>query len=69
MGVPHFSVAMSLLFGHRFTGGSRTNVVSNVSVIMTPLLGMTLLREASALTAIAGIFVAGAGIFTVSELA
>jgi drug/metabolite transporter (DMT)-like permease len=50
-------------------GASRTNVVSNVSVTVTPLMWIILLGEASTLTIIAGILVAGAGIFTVSELA
>jgi drug/metabolite transporter (DMT)-like permease len=50
-------------------GASRTNVVSNVSVIVTRLMGMTMLGEAFTLTIVAGILVAGAGIFTVSELA
>jgi len=47
-------------------GASRTSVVSNVSAILTPLLGMALLDEPSTLTVIAGVFVAGAGVFTVS---
>jgi drug/metabolite transporter (DMT)-like permease len=66
--VPHFP-AMSLLFGDRFSGTSKTNMVCNASVIVTPLLGMTLLGEASTLTVIAGILVAGAAIFTAWELA
>jgi hypothetical protein len=50
-------------------GASRTNVVSNVSVIATPLMWIIMLGEASTLTIIAGTLVAAAGIFTVSELA
>jgi drug/metabolite transporter (DMT)-like permease len=67
IGVLHFPVAMTLYYlGIDSVGASRTSVVSNVSAILTPLLGMTLLDEPSTLTVIAGVFVAGAGIFTVS---
>jgi drug/metabolite transporter (DMT)-like permease len=67
IGVLHFPVAMTLYYlGIDSVGASRTSVVSNVSAIVTPLLGMTLLGEPSTLTVTAGVFVAGAGIFTVS---
>jgi drug/metabolite transporter (DMT)-like permease len=67
IGVLHFPVAMTLYYlGIDSVGASRTSVVSNVSAILTPLLGMALLDEPSTLTVIAGVFVAGTGIFTVS---
>jgi drug/metabolite transporter (DMT)-like permease len=67
IGVLHFPVAMTLYYsGIDSVGASRTSVVSNVSAILTPLLGMALLDEPSTLTVIAGVFVAGAGVFTVS---
>ena len=67
IGVLHFPVAMTLYYlGIGSVGASRTSVVSNVSAILTPLLGMALLDEPSTLTVIAGVFVAGAGVFTVS---
>jgi drug/metabolite transporter (DMT)-like permease len=67
IGVLHFPVAMTLYYlGIDSVGASRTSVVSNVSAILTPLLGMILLDEPSTLTVIAGVFVAGAGVFTVS---
>jgi drug/metabolite transporter (DMT)-like permease len=67
IGVLHFPVAMTLYYlGIDSVGASRTSVVSNVSAILTPLLGMILLGEQSTLTVIAGVFVAGAGVFTVS---
>jgi len=67
IGVLHFPVAMTLYYlGIDSVGASRTSVVSNVSAIATPLLGMTLLGEPSTLTVTAGVLVAGAGIFTVS---
>ena len=67
IGVLHFPVAMTLYYlGIGSVGASRTSVVSNVSAILTPLLGMILLDEPSTLTVIAGVFVAGAGVFTVS---
>jgi drug/metabolite transporter (DMT)-like permease len=67
IGVLHFPVAMTLYYlGIDSVGASRTSVVSNVSAILTPLLGMALLAEPSTLTVIAGVFVAGAGVVTVS---
>ena len=67
IGVLHFPVAMTLYYlGIDSVGASRTSVVSNVSAILTPLLGMALLDEPSTLTVIAGVLVAGAGVFTVS---
>lgn len=67
IGVLHFPVAMTLYYlGIDSVGASRTSVISNVSVIVTPLLGMALLGEPSTLTVTAGVFVAGAGIFAVS---
>ena len=67
IGVLHFPVAMTLYYlGIDSVGASRTSVVSNVSAILTPLLGMILLDEPSTLTVIAGVLVAGAGVFTVS---
>jgi drug/metabolite transporter (DMT)-like permease len=67
IGVLHFPVAMTLYYlGIDSAGASRTSVVSNVSAIVTPFLGMTLLGEPSTLTVTAGVLVAGAGIFTVS---
>jgi drug/metabolite transporter (DMT)-like permease len=67
IGVLHFPAAMTLYYlGIGSVGASRTSVVSNVSAILTPLLGMALLDEPSTLTVIAGVFVAGAGVFTVS---
>jgi len=67
IGALHFPVAMTLYYlGIGSVGASRTSVVSNVSAILTPLLGMALLDESSTLTVIAGVFVAGAGVFTVS---
>ena len=67
VGVLHFPVAMALYYlGIDAVGASRTSVVSNVSAIVTPLLGMALLAELSSPNVIAGVFVAGAGIFTVS---
>jgi len=67
IGVLHFPVAMTLYYlGIGSVGASRTSVVSNVSAILTPLLGMALLDEPSTLTVIAGVLVAGAGVFTVS---
>ena len=67
IGILHFPVAMTLYYlGIDSVGASRTSVVSNVSAILTPLLGMALLDEPSTLTVIAGVFVAGAGVFTVS---
>ena len=67
IGVLHFPVAMTLYYlGIGSVGASRTSVVSNVSAVLTPLLGMAFLDEPSTLTVIAGVFVAGAGVFTVS---
>jgi drug/metabolite transporter (DMT)-like permease len=67
IGVLHFPVAMTLYYlAIDSVGASRTSVVSNVSAILTPLLGMALLDEPSTLTVIAGVLVAGAGVFTVS---
>ena len=67
IGVLHFPVAMTLYYlGIGSVGASRTSVVSNISAILTPLLGIILLDEPSTLTVIAGVFVAGAGVFTVS---
>jgi drug/metabolite transporter (DMT)-like permease len=67
IGMLHFPVAMTLYYlGIDSVGASRTSVVSNVSAILTPLLGMILLDEPSTLTVIAGVFVAGTGVFTVS---
>ena len=67
IGMLHFPVAMTLYYlGIGSVGASRTSVVSNVSAIVTPLLGMALLGEPSTLTVTAGVFVAGAGIFAVS---
>jgi drug/metabolite transporter (DMT)-like permease len=67
IGMLHFPVAMTLYYsGIDSVGASRTSVVSNVSAIMTPLLGMALLGEPSTLTVTVGVFVAGAGIFAVS---
>ena len=67
IGALHFPVAMTLYYlGIGSVGASRTSVVSNVSAILTPLLGMIFLDEPSTLTVIAGVFVAGAGVFTVS---
>jgi len=67
VGMLQFPVAMTLYYlGIRSVGASRSSVVSSVAAIATPLLGMTLLGEPSTLTVIAGVFVAGAGIFTVS---
>ena len=67
VGVLHFPVAMALYYlGIDAVGASRTSVVSNVSAIATPLLGMALLAELSTPNVIAGVFAAGAGIFAVS---
>jgi drug/metabolite transporter (DMT)-like permease len=67
VGVLHFPVAMTLYYlGIDSAGASRTSIVSNVSAIMTPLLGMTLLGESSTLTVTSGVLVAGVGIFIVS---
>ena len=67
VGVLHFPVAMALYYlGIDAVGASRTSVASNVSAIVTPFLGMALLAELSSPNVIAGVFVAGAGIFTVS---
>jgi drug/metabolite transporter (DMT)-like permease len=67
IGALHFPVAMTLYYlGIDSVGASRTSVVSNVSAIVTPLLGMTLLGEPSTLAVTAGVLVAGAGILTVS---
>jgi drug/metabolite transporter (DMT)-like permease len=68
IGVLHFPVAMALYYlGIDSVGASRTSVVSNVSAIVTPLLGMALLAEVSTPNVVAGVFVAGAGIFIVSS--
>ncbi len=67
VGVLHFPVAMALYYlGIDAVGASRTSVASNVSAIVTPFLGIAFLAELSTPNVIAGVIVAGAGIFTVS---
>ena len=67
IGILHFPVAMTLYyFGIGSVGASRTSVLSNVTAILTPLLGIALLDEPSTVTVIAGVFVAATGVFTVS---
>ena len=67
VGLIHFPMAMTLYYlGIDSVGASRTSVVSNISVVVTPFLGMALLGEPSTITVTAGIILAGAGIFTVS---
>jgi drug/metabolite transporter (DMT)-like permease len=67
IGLLHFPLAMTLYYrGIESVGGSRTSVLSNTSAIVTPLLGMALLSEPSNPNIVLGVFVAGAGIITVS---
>ena len=67
IGVLHFPLAMTLYYqGIDSVGGSRTSVVSNISAIVTPFLGMGLLSEPSSLNVIAGVCAAGVGVFMVS---
>jgi len=67
VGLLHFPMAMTLYYlGIDSVGASRTSVVSNISVVVTPFLGMALLGEPSTITVTAGVILAGAGIFTVS---
>ena len=67
VGLLHFPLAMTLYYkGIESVGGSRTSVVSNSSALVTPILGMLLLSEPSALHIIVGVFAAGAGIILVS---
>lgn len=67
IGVLHFPLAMTLYYqGIDSVGGSRTSVVSNVSAILTPYLGMGLLGEPSGLNMIAGVCATGVGVFMVS---
>jgi drug/metabolite transporter (DMT)-like permease len=69
IGVLHFPLAMTLYYqGIDSVGGSRTSVVSNISAIVTPFLGMGLLSEPSSLNVIAGVCAAGVGVFMVSDL-
>jgi drug/metabolite transporter (DMT)-like permease len=67
VGLLHFPIAMTLYYlGIDSVGASRTSVVSNISVVVTPFLGMALLGEPSTITVIAGVILTGAGIFAVS---
>lgn len=67
VGLIQFPLAMTLYYkGIDSVGGSRTSVASNISTIVTPLLGIALFGEPSSLNIIAGVFATGAGIFMVS---
>ena len=66
-GLTPLSMAMTLYYlGIDSVEASRTSAVSNISVVVTPFLGMALLGEPSTITVTAGVILAGADIFTVS---